>query len=123
MQIMLIAIGGAIGAILRYLVSIGVYGIVGKGFPYGTLVVNVTGCLLMGFLATLLLERYAESAWLRSFVLIGILGGYTTFSSFALETFNLMQREAIFAAMMNVFFSVFLCLIAVVVGFILARML
>ena len=80
-QILAIAIGGAAGAVLRYWTSTGIYALVGRTFPYGTLVVNVAGSLLMGFLYVLLVERLALSVEWRAALLIGVLGAFTTFST------------------------------------------
>lgn len=120
--IILIAFGGALGSVSRYLAATGVYSILGRNFPYGTLVVNVTGSLIIGFISVLLIERFAENASvLRSLLIIGFLGGYTTFSSFSLETLNLLENGEFFSALLNVSFSVILCLLAVWLGAIIGR--
>ena len=83
----------------------------GRQFPYGTLVVNATGCFLMGLLFVLLLERFNSIApELRSLILIGFLGGYTTFSSFSIETMNLFESGDWVAASLNIVISVVLCM-------------
>ena len=87
-QLLSIAAGGAIGALLRFWVSTGVYTLLGRGFPYGTLVVNVAGSLAMGLLFVLFMERVTISAEWRAAILIGLLGSFTTFSTFSLETLN-----------------------------------
>ena len=84
-QALAIAAGGALGALLRYWASTGVHAWLGRGFPYGTLFVNVLGSLLMGFLYIWLLERMAVSPVVRAFLLIGVLGAFTTFSAFVAE--------------------------------------
>jgi len=122
-QVLAIAIGGALGSVMRYWVSTGVYGILGRGFPYGTLVVNVLGCLAMGVLFVLLVERASDNAVLRAGVLIGVLGGFTTFSSFSIETFNLIEQGAVLKAAANMATSLFVCLGATWLGVILARQL
>ena len=76
-----IAVGGAIGSVLRYWVSINTHAIFGRDFPYGTLTVNVAGSLLMGFLFILFVERWEVDTLVRSAVLIGLLGAFTTFST------------------------------------------
>lgn len=122
-QVLAIAIGGALGSVMRYWVSTGVYGILGRGFPYGTLVVNVLGCLAMGMLFVLLVERAGDNTVLRAGVLIGVLGGFTTFSSFSIETFNLIEQGAVLKAAANMATSLFVCLGATWLGVILARQL
>ncbi len=122
-QVLAIAGGGAIGAVLRYWVSNSAYDLLGKDFPYGTLVVNVLGSLLMGFLAIWLLERTFGGAALRAFLLIGLLGAFTTFSAFSLETLNLMENGQLLRALSNALLSVVLCVLAAGLGVILARQL
>ncbi len=113
----LIFIGAGLGGIARYRLSNYIYSLIGKNFPYGTLLVNVTGCFFMGLVFTVLLERFnGIGSELRALLLIGFLGGYTTFSSFSMETFNLFENGAWFSAMLNILLSVFLCTIAVWAG-------
>ena len=80
--ILLVASGGAIGSVLRYLTGLAMTRLFGIAFPYGTLVVNVVGGLIMGLFIELLTRRFEGSEELRLFVPVGILGGFTTFSSF-----------------------------------------
>ncbi|RMD79976.1 MAG: fluoride efflux transporter CrcB [Gammaproteobacteria bacterium] len=116
-----IAAGGALGAVLRYGLSTAVYALLGRSFPWGTLAVNVAGSLLMGLLYVLLVERLgAGPAW-RAALLVGLLGAFTTFSTFSLETFNLMEEGAWALAASNVAASVLLCLAAVWTGIVLGR--
>lgn len=115
-QLVAIAIGGAIGAVLRYGVSNGVHHFVGRDFPYGTLSVNVLGSLLMGFLYIVLLERSALGAEWRSLLLIGLLGAFTTFSTFSLETLNLVNSGELLKAGVNILASVTFCLLAAWLG-------
>ena len=122
-QVIAIAIGGALGSVLRYWLSTGVYGFLGRGFPYGTLAVNVLGCLAMGMLFVLLVERVSDNTVLRAGILIGVLGGFTTFSSFSIETFNLIEQGAVLKAATNMAASLFVCLGATWLGVILARQL
>ena len=122
-EVIAVAIGGALGSVLRYWVSTGVYGILGRGFPYGTFVVNVVGCLAMGMLFVLLVERVSDNTILRAGILIGVLGGFTTFSSFSIETFNLIEQGAVLKAAANMAASLFVCLGATWLGVILARQL
>jgi len=122
-QVIAIAVGGAFGSVLRYGLSTWVHTLVGRGFPYGTLAVNVLGCLAMGFLFVLLVERMGESALWRAGLLIGVLGGFTTFSSFSIETFNLIEQGSLVKAAGNMAASLFLCLGATWLGVLLARQL
>ena len=120
--LMLVAIGGAIGSVLRYLMSTGIYNLLGKDFPYGTLAVNVLGSFLIGFLSILILDRFGNYAnEMRNLLLIGLLGGFTTFSSFSMETLNLIESGEMFRALLNVILSIILCLFSVWIGVLLAR--
>jgi CrcB protein len=91
MRLLWVAFGGAIGSVCRYLLDGAVYRFVPATFPYGTFVVNVTGCLVFGLLIGAAENRMAVGTLARSFVLIGILGGFTTFSSFTFETLELAR--------------------------------
>ena len=122
-QVIAIAVGGAFGSVLRYGLSTWVHTLVGRGFPYGTLAVNVLGCLAMGVLFVLLVERMGESAVWRAGLLIGVLGGFTTFSTFSIETFNLIEQGAMAKAAGNMAASLILCVGATWLGVILARQL
>lgn len=122
-RVLAIAAGGAIGSVLRFWMSNGVHALLGRAFPYGTLLVNVAGCLLMGFLFVVLLERLSDAAVLRAGVLTGLLGGFTTFSAFSMETFNLVEEGAWVRAGLNVGASVVLCFAATWIGVLLARQL
>ena len=116
-----IAMGGAIGAVLRYGASLGVYSFMGRGFPYGTLFVNVTGSLLMGLLSVIMLERFNIDPEWRAAVLVGVLGSFTTFSTFSIETLNLLEQGDIMRATANIVFSVLVCLAAVWFGVLIGR--
>ncbi len=121
---LLAGLGGAIGSIARVMMSNLVTRWTGEIFPFGTIVVNVTGALLMGLLA-----GYGEtepgrllfSTSTRTFLMIGVLGGYTTFSSFSLQTFLLMEQGNIIGALLNVMLSVLLCVAGIWVGFMTIR--
>jgi fluoride exporter len=113
-----VAIGGALGSMARYGVSGFIAALARGTFPYGTLVVNVTGALSIGFLATFTGpdSRFFIPASGRVFLMVGICGGYTTFSTFSLETANLMRDGEWTVALANVGFSVILCLVAIWIG-------
>ena len=111
MNAVLIFFGAGLGGVFRYWVSNGVYWLLGREFPYGTLVVNASGSFLMGLLFVVLLERFNGIApQLRSLLLIGLLGGYTTFSSFSIETLSLFESGAWVGATVNILLSVILCI-------------
>ncbi|MGV6825958.1 MAG: fluoride efflux transporter CrcB [bacterium] len=123
MHALAIAGGGALGALLRYWVSSLTFAVMGREFPWGTLLVNLVGSLAIGFLYVLLLERLAISAELRAFLLIGLLGAFTTFSTFSLETLVLMQQAEYLKAILNVLISVVGCVLLTAVGMMLGRQL
>jgi CrcB protein len=122
-QVMAIAAGGALGAVLRYWASTAVYTWAGRGFPWGTLAVNVLGSLMMGLLSVWLLERMTQSAEWRAFLLIGLLGAFTTFSAFSIETLSLIEQGQHVKALVNALSSVLLCVAAAWIGVVLARQL
>jgi CrcB protein len=120
-KLLLIGSGGFIGSVLRYLVSGSVQTASQSiAFPYGTLAVNVIGCLFIGFLSELAESRSLFSADTRSFLVVGILGGFTTFSAFGNETMNLLRDGEAALALANIGAQVLLCLGAVWVGHTLA---
>lgn len=106
---------------MRFLVANGIYSLLGRGFPHGTLFVNISGSFLMGFLSTLLLQRFSIAVEYRAAIFIGFFGAYTTFSTFALETVNLFEEGSFLKACLNIFLSVVLCLVAVWFGLIWGR--
>ena len=111
-KLLAIAAGGAIGALLRYWTSVAVHSRLGAGFPYGTLAVNVIGSLLMGFLYIWLIDRMAAGPTLRAFLLIGVLGAFTTFSTFSMDVVLLSERGAFGLAFLYVLSSVVLSIAA-----------
>ena len=117
-----VILGSALGGMARYFMSGFVARRVGETFPWGTLIVNITGSLIIGFFATLTGPdgRVYASSLMRQFVMIGICGGYTTFSSFSLQTLNLMNDGEWFRAGGNVVLSVVCCMAAVWAGSVLA---
>ncbi len=122
-QVLAIAAGGAIGALLRYWVSTAVQNRTTSVFPYGTLTVNVIGSLLIGFLYIWLIERLAVGPAVRAFMLIGVLGAFTTFSTFSIETLNLMESGHLGKALVNMLVSVIVCTGAAGLGVLAARQL
>ncbi len=115
--VVLVGAGGMIGAVSRYLVGGWVHDLLGDpSFPYGTLTVNVLGCLLIGLLVGLAETRQLLGAETRAFLLIGLLGGFTTFSAFGLETVNLVRDGELIGAFSNVGLQVVVGLAAVWVG-------
>lgn len=111
-----IAIGGASGACLRYFISQILLNWLGKGFPFATLVVNISGSFIMGFLYGLIEQGTLEVSVYRTLIGIGFLGAFTTFSTFSLDTVLLFQQGDIFKAMANIFLNVLLCLGAAALG-------
>ena len=120
-MLLFIACGGALGALSRFGVSNGVHLLVGKGFPYGTLTVNVLGSFLIGFLYIIMLERLALDPHWRAMAITGFLGALTTFSTFSLETFQLIEDGAMLKAISNVAINVTVCLLMCWVGVFLGR--
>lgn len=90
--ILAVAVGGALGSVARYLVGIGAGKLFGTDFPWGTLIINITGSFLMGVLAGLFATRWNLPQAARIFLTVGICGGYTTFSTFSLDSFYLIER-------------------------------
>jgi CrcB protein len=117
-----VAIGGALGTIARYWLSGVVARLIGETFPWGTLLINVSGSFVIGFFAALTAPdgRVFVGTTARQFVMVGLCGGFTTFSAFSLQTLNLMNDGEWFRAGGNVGLSVVLCLIAVWAGYMLA---
>lgn len=121
-RLTLVGLGGMIGAILRYAIGGLVHRLYEGRFPLGTLLVNTAGCLAIGFLFTLAEDRGVMPANTRLFVFVGILGGFTTFSSFGYETFTLWRDGMAVRALLNITANMCVGLAAVWVGHILARL-
>jgi fluoride exporter len=120
--ILLVGLGSCIGGVVRYGLSSWTHKVLDSSwFPYGTLTVNVLGCLFIGFLAGMAEARAAFTPEIRLFIFVGILGGFTTFSSFALETFALARDTQMVAAFANIGLQLALGLGAVWIGNILSR--
>lgn len=124
-EYLLVAAGGALGSVLRFWLSGAVAQRVGEFFPYNTLLVNITGSFLIGFIAALNLPegRLLVPPAARQFLMVGVCGGYTTFSSFSLQTLNLARDGEWFLAGVNAVASVVACLVAVWLGHLLGMVL
>ena len=118
-----IAAGGSLGAVSRYWMSMSTYQWLGQGFPYGTLMVNLLGSLLMGFLSVLLVHRFQVSEEVRIGLLGGFLSSFTTFSTFAMDTLQLAENDAIPKAIIYVVLSVLLCILGAWAGLVTAKQL
>ena len=118
-----VALGSAIGGVLRYAIARMMEPISG-GIPWGTVLINVSGCFVIGYFGTLTLAsgRYAVPEYVRIFVMVGLCGGFTTFSSFSLQTYDLLRSGNYARALANVALSVILCLVATAVGHRLAQL-
>jgi fluoride exporter len=116
---LLVALGGAIGSVARALVSVVAVRLVGAGFPWGTIVINVVGSAIIGIVAAtaLLPARTVFTQEVRIFLMVGFCGGFTTFSSFSLQTFELLREGRPAAALANVALSVVLCIVATAAGY------
>jgi CrcB protein len=118
---LLVAIGGGTGALVRYIAASSIMTRFGGKFPLGTLVINVTGSFLIGFLMTMLTVRLQLDPRWRLLLVVGFLGGYTTFSSFEWETYTAVRGGELWTGMLNVVSSVMLGYVAVSLGSMLAR--
>ena len=119
--LLFVAAGGALGASARYLVGVGSGRLLGLGFPWGTLTVNVLGCFLMGLLIEAMALRWSVSNELRAFLTIGILGGFTTFSAFSVDFAYLFERGDHMAAWLYLMASVGLSIGALFLGLAIVR--
>jgi CrcB protein len=121
-MILLVAIGGAAGSVARYLMASGIQTATGWQFPLGTVLVNILGCFLIGILYVLLVARPDPRHELRALLIVGVMGGFTTFSSFSLETVTLAMNGNFAGATFNVVISVAACLVGTTLGITLARL-
>ena len=118
----MVGVGGLIGASLRYLVATWVQGATGEGaFPYGTLAVNAAGCLVIGLVAGYAEARQPLGSEAQAFLVVGVLGGFTTFSAFGIDTIRLIRDGAYLAGSANVVLQVAVGLVAVTAGLLLAQ--
>ena len=115
-MIVAVAAGGAIGAVARFLVGRGMFHLMGSGFPWGTLTVNILGSFLIGLMVELLALRYSLSHEWQGFIIIGILGGFTTFSAFSLEVGLMIEKGQISTAALYALGSMFVGLVALFAG-------
>jgi CrcB protein len=120
-MLLMAAIGGAVGAGARYLVGVGALRLLGSGFPWGTLIVNVVGSLIMGLIIASVALKYSISNEMRTLLSTGVLGGFTTFSAFSLDFAVLMERKAQGLAMAYLGASVGLSILALFAGLYIAR--
>ena len=120
-QVVAIAAGGAVGAVLRWLLAGSVQRLAGGAFPWGTFAVNALGSFLIGFLFVYMVERSAVSELWRLAVTVGMLGALTTFSTFSLESLRLLQSGAVAMAVANVFGQILVCMSLTWLGIQLAR--
>jgi len=122
-QLVAVAIGGAAGAVLRWLMASGVQKMAGSAFPWGTFAVNALGSFLLGFLFVWLIERSTASELVRLAVTVGFLGAFTTFSTYSFESVRLLQEGAFSLALGNIMGQVVVCLLLTWLGVQLARVL
>jgi len=122
-EIVVVFLGGGLGTVFRYWLSGSVFRFVRPTFPYGILLVNTIGCLLIGVLMTVFEDRFVVHPLLRIFLTIGVLGGFTTFSTFSYETISLFREGSTLLAIANIFFSVAGCLIATWIGTLIGKLL
>lgn len=113
-----VALGGGLGTMARYWMTLAVTRIVGETFPWGTLLINILGSLVIGWFFTFTLPNgpWPASEGIRLFVMVGICGGFTTFSAFSIQTFNLLRDGENLLAFAYIVASVVLCIVATLIG-------
>ena len=121
MNLLIIALGGALGAVSRFLLGNGLSRALGSALPYGTFVINIVGCFAMGLLMTIIVDREMLPAAWRLFLCVGFLGGFTTFSSFGYEALMFLTEGRLLAVLAYVGGSVVLGLVAAAAGVLCAR--
>ena len=117
-----VALGGALGSVARYLLSTAVHRYTAAGFPYGTFTVNIVGCAAFGLIIGAAEHRIDLTPAVRAFFLVGILGGFTTFSAFTFDTLELLRTAAFFRAALNILGQITLGLAALWLGYVLAKL-
>ena len=117
-----IIIGGALGSLCRYVMSMNVYLLLGKSFPYGTLAVNILGSIIIGSVYILAMEKITISEELRAGITVGFLGAFTTFSAFSIETIELFRQGKIYLSILYVILSFSFSIIAAYTGLMLLKM-
>lgn len=120
-NILLVAVGGAIGSVARYLVGLWATRLAGPNFPWGTLTVNVVGAFAIGLLVEMVARRFDASTEIRAFIVTGILGGFTTWSSFTLDTMVLFERGEIGLSALYLLASLLVSFAAIFAGLALGR--
>ena len=120
-QVLAIAIGGAVGALARYWISVSIYTVMGRDFPWGTLGVNVLGSACMGLMFAYVSARADTGSLAHSAIMVGFLGAFTTFSTFSLETLNIIEAGHLVRALANALASVIVCVVVCWGGVLLGR--
>jgi len=120
-KILYVGIGGLLGAISRYLMTIWSIEKFGLTFPYGTLLVNTLGCFILGVIVTIFDEKLITNDNIRLFTIVGFTGGLTTFSAFTYETIKLVENYNIFSAVLNVGLNIFLGILCITLGMALGK--
>ena len=116
MTLFYIALGGSIGSVLRHLVTTQTSHLLGNSYPYGTMIVNILGSLLMGLFIGYLVKTLPHSMEIRSFFAVGVLGGFTTFSAFSLDAVNMIERGQMSSAAIYIALSVILSIVSLFLG-------
>lgn len=122
-KIVVIALGGSIGAVLRYITGVYSAKLLGTWLPYGTLIVNIVGSFILSFFMIIFLEKLSLDPLWRMFVAVGFCGSYTTLSSITYETLSILMDGDYFRALLNVFLNFFLSFLSAILGIFLARLL